>query len=98
MDFQSSKTLSLDSASLGRLKTNSDEGISDALEGKFEIDCHAASLEASPNQTESEMEIDEEAVSPGKKAQGFIEDLQFKFTQKSKELQVRNKIQAVLDH
>ena len=88
MDFQSSKSLSLDSASLGRSKLNSDEVIFDDSDAKSEIGAQAASLEASPNQVGSELQIDDEAASPGKKAAGFIEDLQFKFTQKSKELQV----------
>ena len=83
LDFQSTKCRSLDNVSLSKLIPETDDAkIANVASSTndFNVDDSMEAL--------GEMEVEKEASSPSKKAQGFFDDLQSKFQMKSKELQV----------
>ena len=84
LDFQSTKCRSLDNASLSKLIPETDDA---KLANASSLSTKDLNVDDS-TEAVGEMEVDKEASSPSKKAQGFFDDLQSKFQIKSKELQV----------
>ena len=97
LDFQSTKTRSLDSVTFKLIHETDDAKLANAAASSSSA-ASTASLQAEGGvasvvdfdgeKVETGSEAEKEAWSPTKKTQGFFDDLQSKFQQKSKELQV----------